>query len=110
LATPESFAPAILESLLNVDVDVVKNERGLQTGVFRSRELDRHRLSLEAGHVERVLLITSGLVQVGESSQRREHRARRIEHLDFQGVKGRGGGGFSRVNMEPEGQSGRGCS
>src|SRR6266700_1937676 len=94
-------------SLLNVQSYVIEHERSLPTIVFLTQEADLNRLPLEAQYAERVLHVTSSLVQVREGPQCGKHRTRAVEHLDLQGVIGHSGGGFSGVNMQPEAQ---GCS
>ena len=92
-------------SLLDVQVDVVNHKRSLQTGIFTTSETDLNRLSLERKHAERMLLVSGGVVQVGESTESGQHGSTGVEHLHLQGVKGSGRGGFSGINMQPEGQS-----
>src|SRR2546421_4551357 len=101
LAAPVLF---VAVSLLNVQVHIVNHERRLQAAVLFAQETYLDRLSLELGYIKGTLLVTGGLVQVGECSQRRQHCARGIEHLDLKRVKGRGGGVLSGVNVQPEGQ------
>ena len=106
--TGAAKAPGDLDKqicLLNVQVDVVNHKRSLQTGIFSTSETDLNRLSLERKHAERMLLVSGGMVQVGESTESRQHGSTGVEHLHPQGVKGSGGGGFSGINMQPEGQS-----
>ena len=91
--------------LLNVQIDVVNHKRSLQTGVFTTSETDLNRLSLERKHAERMLLVSAGVVQIGESTESGQHGSTGVEHLHLQGVKGSGGGGLSGINMQPEGQS-----
>lgn len=51
-----------------------------------------------------MLLVPSGVVQVGERAQSCQDRSARVQHLDLQGVKRGGRGGLSSINMQPEGQ------
>ena len=51
-----------------------------------------------------MLLVPSGMVQVGERTESGQYRSARIEHLDPQGVKRGGRGGLSGINMQPERQ------
>lgn len=95
--------------LLNVQIDVVNHKRSLQTDVFTTSEADLNRLSLEGKHAERMLLVPSGMVQVGERTESSQYRSARVEHLDLQGVKRGGCGGLSGINMQPEGQGRGGC-
>ncbi len=59
--------------LLNVQSSVVNYKRRLQAGIFSSNEPDLNSLSFELDHAERVLLVTSCVVQVRERTQRRQH-------------------------------------
>ena len=57
-----------------------------------------------------MLLVPSGVVQVGERTESGQYRSTGIEHLDPQGVKRGGSGGLSGIDMQPEGQVRRGGS
>ena len=79
----------------------------MQAGVFGSGELNHHGLADERVHAERMLLVASGMVQVGERTQRCQDCTAGVQHLDPQGVERRGGSGFRSVNVQPENQ---GCT
>src|SRR6185503_9384930 len=78
------------DRLLHVQVDVVNHKRSLQTGIFSTSETDLNRLSLERKHAERMLLVSAGVVQIGESTESGQHGSTGVEHLHLQGVKGSG--------------------
>lgn len=105
-ATP--FARLGSLSLLHSQRRVVNHERRLQTVVFLPKETDLNGLPLEAADIERMLLITSRCVQVGEGPQSRQHGVGRIEHLNLERIVRRGGSRFRRVDMQPEAQGRRG--
>src|SRR6185312_7190203 len=94
--------------LLDIQVYVVNNKRGLQAHVLMAVEPDSYRLSDERVHAERMLLVASRVIQVRERSQSSQHTCTSgVQHLDLQGIEGRGGGGLSGINVQPEGQSRR---
>ncbi len=51
-------------SLLNVESSIVNYERSLQAGIFLSDKPDLNGLAFELDHAERVLLVTSCVIQV----------------------------------------------
>lgn len=57
-----------------------------------------------------MLLVPSGVVQVGERTESGQYRSAGIEHLDLQRVKRGGSGGLSGIDMQPESQVRRGGS
>ena len=75
-----------------------------------TQEADLDRLTDEGVHAERMLLVSAGMVQVGEGAQSCQHRTRRVQDLNPQSIESGARGGLSGVDMQPEGQSRRGGS
>src|SRR5260221_2130846 len=89
--------------LLNVEREVIDDEGGLEGRIFSTDQIYLNRLALVRQKAERFLREAGGGVDVRIRGQRRQHRARRIPHLDLQRVVGRRAG-FRGIDVEPEGQ------
>ena len=70
--------------------------------IFHAGEKDLDDLSAEGSKVKSVLLISSGMVEIGESSERGEHFAAGVSYLNREFVESGGRAGLGRVDMEPE--------
>src|ERR1035438_1354665 len=98
--------PWLQAGLLDVEVDVVKDEGRLPAAVFRAREIELHGLSLIGAQVEGVLGVARALVQVREGGQGRQDSAAAVPHLGLEDVVGGGGGGLGSIDVQPVGQRG----
>src|SRR5882724_13293707 len=102
------FMVFLVPRLLDVQGEVVDDERGLVDRVFRADEVDPDGLPLVGREVEALLSIPRIVVEVGVGGEGGEHRPRRVAHLEGQGVEDRRRRRLGGVDVEPEGEGRRG--
>src|SRR5258708_37754951 len=90
--------------LLDVEREVVHDERRLSRRVFGADEIDLNRLSLVGDDVERLLGVTGRGVEVRVRGQRGQDRSGRVADLNLQRVERGRRGGLRGVDVQVEGQ------
>src|SRR5207244_3779463 len=88
--------------LLNVEREVVDDERRLQSAVLGADEVDLNGLPFIRGQIETLLNIPAIRIEIRIRGQRGQDRSAAIANLHVERIERGGGRGLGRIDVQPE--------